>query len=822
MYLRLISLLLILLPAPLAAAQDDVTQWLQRMGCDDLLAEYLENQLEHGDRKSKIRAAKQLADVYAVMLARAGKEDEGRTLQRAISLFDRIPEAGTTDLRLQLYRATYIAAEQILERYRLRISDKDEANIAITQLHEVAEDLSSLREVLLKRIRSSRSQNEKKKLQLGLISSYLAWTRYYLAWYEDDQTQAAIAADIFAEILLGDSPHLQSVSLDLKSHETGARAILGIALCKSILRDPVGSAPWFNELEAPATWSSVRHLVPLWKFFLHVDNKEWERILIDLQAPNSVDQILMFRVAAVHALEDYANPHAKEVAKQSLGLLINGGQLGIVSDVVKSYGTVALEPNGFVSKYIMGDIAFRELVDRYNSDEPATEQVTREAFASIANTFNQAIQASDSSSYRSLIDDCNFMMGLSLFYSSQFQKAAIAFQQASEGNTKEQAVWMAIVAMDHIDPISVSQQNIKDELSNAYLRNWPNTEHATQLTIHQSFESSNPQHIEDLLAVSHSDPKYEDAQRQAARSLYALWQTAAEEELATVGNKYVSVAMTLMIADSTLLDDLHAIEVTSVRAMRILEVSLHQKVLRIVAANRAIDVLDEILARNIFSIEKFQHEINYRNIILFFHEQKYEDAESLLVEIITTAPESRWTTIASTLLWNHWTTNKIQVNDPLLYSVGKQILRDITEYQYGNKEYMNIATSTAQAAFDIYTTTKEPTIGEDALRISRVLVAQKPRVIQILLLNAAIETTLGNPEIALARWKTIAAGSQRGTLQWIEARYQIIFALSTHSPQEALALLHQHHILYPDYGQDPYGSKLEALHQKLLGDLDES
>ena len=223
----------------------------------------------------------------------------------------------------------------------------------------------------------------------------------------------------------------------------------------------------------------------------------------------------------------------------------------------------------------------------------------------------------------------------------------------------------------------------------------------------------------------------------------------------------------------------------------------------------------------LFQLKKFRHEISYRNIILLLHEQKYEDAASVLLEMIITAPENRWTTIASTLLWNQWTSIGIDVNDRLLYLVGKQILQPITEYQYGNKEYMSIARSTAQAAFNIYTTTKESTIGENALRISRVLVRQKPRVVQFLLLNAAIETTLGDPEIALSRWKTIAAGSKKGTLQWIQARYQIILALSIHSPLKALALLNQHHILYPEYGEEPYGSKLETLHQQLLGDLDD-
>ena len=333
MCLRLISLICILILAPSSTAQDEVTGWLQRMGCDELLAHYLENQLDHGDRRAKIRAAKQLADVYAVMLARADQSGDKGILERAISLFDRIPEAGTTDLRLQLYRATYIAAEQILERYRLRISNQEEATIAITHLHEVTDDLQSLRDSLLKQLRSSRTQSEKKQQQLGLITSYLAWARYYIAWHEGDQAQASIAADLFAEILLGDRPSLSEVSLDLKSHETGARAILGIALCKSIVQDPAGPDPWFDELEDYSTWSSVRQAVPLWKFFLHVDQKHWQDVLTDLNTQSLFDKGLMYRVAATHSLENYSNSIAKEVAKQSLTGLVELGQLGIVSGI---------------------------------------------------------------------------------------------------------------------------------------------------------------------------------------------------------------------------------------------------------------------------------------------------------------------------------------------------------------------------------------------------------------------------------------------------------------------------------------------------------
>ncbi|HIB00414.1 MAG TPA: hypothetical protein EYO31_00595, partial [Phycisphaerales bacterium] len=171
-------------------AKDDVATWLQRMGCIDLQAIYLEKQLENGDRGTQVKAAKQLADVYATMLARADQDADKELLQRAIDLFDRIPSAGTFDLRLQLYRATFIAAEQILERYRLRISAREEAQLAITQLQEVAENLNTFRQSLLKRVRSSRSNNDKLQQQLGMVTSSLAWTHYYIAWLNISATAA--------------------------------------------------------------------------------------------------------------------------------------------------------------------------------------------------------------------------------------------------------------------------------------------------------------------------------------------------------------------------------------------------------------------------------------------------------------------------------------------------------------------------------------------------------------------------------------------------------------------------------------------------------
>jgi len=788
------------------------------MGCLELQAIHLETQLENGDNRQKAVAAKLLAGVYATMLARADEETDQDLLQRAISLFDRIPSAGTTELRLQLYRATFIASEQILERYRLRISTREEANIAIEQLHKVTEDLQSLQQILLKRVRSLRSSNPKAQEQLGLATSYLAWARYYIAWHENNQLEATASAQLFAEILLGERPSLQSVSLDLKAHEAGARAILGIALCNAVLSDPADPEPWFEELNDQKTWSSVRLLVPLWKFFLLIDDKKWGEVLQELQTLSGANQALMYRVAAVHSLEFGSTKESKEVAKKSIQGLVSLGQLGILSDIIKLYGDSAMEHDGFITKYIEGDIAYRDAKELYPSDLPTTHTGETVLFSSIGSIFQEALQAEDKDEHIELVDDCQFMLGLSLFYSSQFSKAAIAFTSAATGDNKEQSIWMAIVSYNNVETLSPNQSQLKENLSSLYLRNWPNSEHASQLTIHQSNTVEvKPENIDALLAIPHTDPKFEDAQRQAARSLYQLWQSTNNIDKADVGNRYITIALPLMISDVVSPDDKKRLEIAVVRALRILELSLHQEVNRIIATERALEVLDTIKTNNYFPLHTFVNEIAFRRIALHLLKNKPTEAELLLLSLLETSPDDSWVSAASTLLWNYWITASVDATNETRYAVGRQLLSQLNEQQFGNSITLSISTQTANAAYNLYTSSKDMGAGEDALRIARILYTQQPKISQVLVLNAELEMELGDMQTSLKHWKTISSGSTRGSQQWIQARFNIINILAIDSPQKALAVLEQHQILYPNYGEGPFAIKLQQLHKKLRG-----
>jgi len=816
MFLRVISLLLMFSLLTRALAQEDVDQWLQRMGCDALLASYLEDILEHGDRNTKIRAAKQLAHVYAIMLARADEEGDREILLRAISLFDRSPEAATDELRLQIYRATYVASEMILERYRLRISSRDEADIAIAQLREVCSELSKFRDTLKRKMRLKRTPIEKDKEQLGLVTSYLAWANYYIAWYETDISRAKQSSQLFAELLLGDKPDLSSVSLDLKVYEAGARAILGIALCKSIMHGPGSSGPWFDELEKPGTWGSVRSQLPLWKYFLFIDNKEWNNVLLMLDSSQRVNQLLMCRVAASHSHENLTDPAAKKVAEKSLSILVEIGQLGVVSDIIKQYGNEVLPRDGFISNYIEGDIAFRQAKEKYSIEEPANDENATRLFAEIANVFRKATESSDAKSFSSLVDDCQFMLGLSLFYSSQFEKAAVAFQLAAKGDNKEQAIWMAIVNYDYVESLTVEQQASKEELVELYISNWPNSEHAVALTFHQSkLDAPTFQTVDDLLAIPHSDSNYEEAQRKASRSLYYLWQSASDVQRVTIGNKYISVALPLMVADLVLSDDLHATEVCAVRALRILEASLHPDIDRIVAARRSIEAIEEIQERQTFSLDTFQNEISFRKVALSLLQDEIVTASELLLEMIRVSDKGLWTMRASNLLWNHWYSKKIDAAPEMRYAVGKQLLSQIQEHEYGEREYLDIAIQTASSAFELYVQEGDATAAADALKISRYIVSQASDIVQVLLLSAEIESELGDTGLAKERWQVVVSGSKPGSLQWIKARCNTILILADESPTRALKVLQQHQVLYPNYGLEPYGSILRRLHEKI-------
>ena len=127
------------------------------MGCEQLLAAYYEEILEQGNQQEKVDAAAELANLYATLLSRASDSSYEATLDRAAALLEGMSETGAVDLRIQLLRAGYLSAEQVLEKYRLRFVNKEVADDAIEQLVKITSSFDRLRETFLRKARVSKA-----------------------------------------------------------------------------------------------------------------------------------------------------------------------------------------------------------------------------------------------------------------------------------------------------------------------------------------------------------------------------------------------------------------------------------------------------------------------------------------------------------------------------------------------------------------------------------------------------------------------------------------------------------------------------------------
>jgi hypothetical protein len=809
------NILLILSLTTSAIAGDRVSHWLSSMGCDQLLAAYLEEGIDKGTMKQRITAANELANVYAILLSRSGAEEDIELLKRATSLFDKIPEAGTTTLKLQLLRAAYLSAEQMLERYRLRFTDKANADEAAVQLESIISKLKPMHATLMQKIGSGKKITNTVSENAGLSASLLAWCHYYLALHTNSLAEAGIASGLFAAALQGDRASMQNVSLDLKAHEQGARAILGIALCKDLMDDPAGPEPWLEVLEATDSHVSVRKAVPMWRFFGDIEKSRWSKALEHMTQVTDADMTLIYRLAAVRALGYPENSDANVLAHRALTKLISLKQFAMVSSIVEEYGFSALQENSFIAQFIKADLDFRKARESMQSDLPTESPELVEAFTLVARGFDAALLAKDAAKFTSLHDDCYFAKAYSFYYSSIFAKAAKAFAQASKGNNAETAIWMLIISLESMDKLDNDQEVLLQEMMDLYLATWPDTERSTQLLLHKAADASETVLVEDLLKVPKSSPSFEQSQRRAARLLYDSWMNATPQEQQSVGNQYVNVALSLILADQIEVNDKTSIQRAVVRALRILEVSLHKAIRREVAADQAFAVLETIEEQALYDLDEFEEELLYRHLVSELYANDFAGAFTRAKSTVSISPKSAWATASAKTLWKSWEEEGYKPTGEERFFIGSNILASIADTQYGAPSYLRVAIGTSRAGLAIYELGENQESGIEALRIVRLLLALYPKSEECLVLAAKIERLVGDNETALQHWTQVLVSSRQSSELWLEAKYMTALLKSESDPEAALVILDQFKLLYPNYGAGKLSDELRQLHEGL-------
>jgi hypothetical protein len=788
----------------------------------ELLALHLEHTLGVGTVQEQTEAAQNIADLYVALLAKADANTRNRILQNAKSLIERAPEVGTTNLRLQLLRATYLASEQVIEQYRFRIVSTQEHTQAVAQMREVHASLSSIRPPLMELVRTSRGGGSQHRVQnAGLCTSLLAWSSYYLARHDKDAEHAAKASLLFAELLQANAASLQEVATDLASTEFGARAMLGIALCKVVQQDPAGPDPWFELLEQDTVWADVRRQIPLWKLHVLVDRKQWGALLelleIDTAQGGLRDYWLL--LIATRALEETNDVQADLVSSRTIEALIQIGQLSMVSRLYEQYGQRVLEQTNFVGKYVAADHAFRKARELWPQTTPSTDSEVQAQFSDIAALLQEAIEADDAATFSRAKTDCTFLLAHSLYQATEYEKAAEVFYRCAEGARFEDALWMTIVCLDHIHERSVEQTQLRDLAIEQYSIAFPRSERTATLTVHRSFDENHADGtIHELRAIARNDPMYPIAQRRIADLLYQNWRGATQDSKKESGLMYLEIAGRLLHEDDQDLDVQP--EAILKRGRRILSVALHSSIGN---AQRAKDVL-LLLERYEVSEQSVQEELVYRKIQVLILEDALQEAIVASHQLLEEAPNSAWNDSAAVAMINTLRGSTQAIRDSLqahYFELVIQYLERMDPAALAQPALLHVSLDLLETGLTLWETTNDDRIGERLYAIATSMLDLFPKNQELLYLAAHVAQRRELTQEAISHWRTLSNGLPRGTLDWFESRYHLINLISRDDTALAKKLLQQHIMLYPHYGIPPYDIEFQNLERSLGLELQE-
>jgi|GEM_PF-1636212 len=187
-----------------------------------------------------------------------------------------------------------------------------------------------------------------------LLRSRLAWSRLQGAWLRaqgegrgvEDLAESAIRP--LAEVLEldGRTPKPEDVSVDLRSNEVYAWAIVGMAQARALL--PRGGASdavrWLELCDDPVTAPAVRTAAMEWRLQVCLDARDWTRARVLITGAGQVPQGFepaLARVARRAARLGATDPEALRVVEAALPMLLASGRGDLVSWVAQ-----ALPPSG--------------------------------------------------------------------------------------------------------------------------------------------------------------------------------------------------------------------------------------------------------------------------------------------------------------------------------------------------------------------------------------------------------------------------------------------------------------------------------------------
>lgn len=571
------------------------------------------------------------------------------------------------------------------------------------------------------------------------------------------------------------------------------------------------------------------------------------------------------RLIAVLALR--ANPDATDtrivaiLAQTALGDLVARQEIAHVLDLAKQFGTAPLGDQGFIVHYVRGVQSYESAIEAHrasgaDTDEPASEPALINAYSKAAELLDLAPRQSDAKTFAAAGVRAAALSGRALFHAGRFGEAGDRFVAASklaeeikDFGLAEEHLWLAIVALDRgARALSVEAAGLgarADELTALFLKSYPRSKRSAGLVLRRSESTSvsDEQAIAVLMTVPKDDPVYEASRRQIVRLMYRQFRNASAAERPYAASRLAPIAEEVIALEKRLAlgkDQKVAGEATQrliTVTRQLLDALLSVPVPDVARAKAAINDLKAVVDFNSAALQGVEDELAYRRLQIALASGDVREAESLAEKLNAwtgtgvEAKASRFAAAAQRSLYvraadryralpaRDWSLPAPAARQELAREVlkyGRRVLEQFgTSPDAGDPAVTTLMGVLASAALDVAGDNPADELLKLAVKLDTLVTTAQPTNADALRRLALSAELTGDRQKALDLWRTLSSGYEAGSPAFFEAKYNTIRLLEMASRLAAAKAMAQHAVLYPEYGPEPWGSKLKQMHEKL-------
>jgi hypothetical protein len=862
------------------ASDRALERYLERLDQRTLLIEHLEQRLSRTTGAERATLAERLTKLVAEELEATSAPSKRAELERrARALLDVIPEGDSIDLRLSLHRATYANAEDVAERWRLRLASAEEVEAAKRVFPALAAELARLGSIANRRVENlerleeaTRSGMDEEEIAEQLADSrrqrsmamYLsAWCLTYQAELEDARSPALESLARYGWLLNaepGQAPTIERVPEHILSYEHVARAALGVSASIGIAGDAGLAERWIEMVEdAKGVDPSVLAQAQKRRMLLWARAARWTELN---QLVNEIREVngnivpldtVTARLLAVLAFElpaGRAGPAQLALRKTVFTDLIARNEIGQVVDLVGRYGTESLGEAGFITDYVRGLQTYRDASARQQAegepDVPTLNPTIRQQYQLAARLLDAALRAPDAGNDPAARADAAMLAALSAYLAAHAdpeamaaaaKRAAHASDLALDDTRKADALWLQVRALRDAREFlgsAAPRETIAaaDEAAAQFTQLFPSDPRAGALVLERAAASTevipDARTLDALLAIEPGSPSYDAARRRAAAMLFDLASNSSQGSARRDAIRFVEVAGPLMDSDTqaTLAGDTARAASAILIARQSMALLLAVRVAESGLAQRAADRLESLVRAGLVSDQAIIAELRYRQleIALLGNDASNIDAALSALNSLDPALAGPYLDAADRLAYRHAVTLwKAAPEDATragqVVHYGVRVLSTLGDNDQTARDPVTI--STLMIVSDAAAVLWDKRRDADALQLSRRLIRRallaQPNAVELLTRSARLASAAGEYADAASTWGTIRAGAEVASMAWFEATTERLTALAISDPALARSELARHFELFSQGGPPPWDTRLAELRASLEG-----